>query len=133
MLGRPAQTFIDCVDRIPGTPLHGPAYGLPCMHPDCQGITWTRTVPTPATIRSERDLLTRQLEWIARQDWAGAFYAQIRELRDQLMASSGRSTSSTPPRAAKGPPIRRGGRRLSSATGTRPTAGQPRASLPAWR
>jgi hypothetical protein len=88
MLTRPAETFLDCVERIPGTRPHGPAYGLPCRHSDCQGITRIRTIPIAPTIRGERELLTRQLDWIARQDWAGAFYAQIRELREQLMQTN---------------------------------------------
>lgn len=79
LLGTPAESWTDCVDRY--TPRrHGPAYGLPCRHPDCSGATFTRTVPIPPTIGSERQLLTRHLDWIARQPWVDDFHTELHDL-----------------------------------------------------
>lgn len=96
ILGWPAETFEDCVDRMPGTPRHGPAIGLPCQHHGCRGITWTRTAPIPATVKSERTLLSRHLEWVAR--WvptddhkygAADVFARLRGLLGALRAANG--------------------------------------------
>jgi len=41
--------------------------------------------PAPVTVRTERLLLTRALDWIARQPWVAAMREELRELRAQLM------------------------------------------------
>jgi hypothetical protein len=88
LLGQPAVTIVDCVDRMPGTRPHGPAYGLPCWHPSCSGTTWERSVPLPFAVRTERQLLTRHLDWIAEHDWIDTFRTEIGELRAQLQRAN---------------------------------------------
>lgn len=79
-LGTPATTVIDCADRQLGTPLHGPAYGLPCWHPACSGLAWPRTIPTPATVHSERALLTKHLDWCCAQPWVDELHQELHDL-----------------------------------------------------
>ena len=43
----------------------------------------------PITITGERDTLTRNLEWVAEQDWVDEFHADIRKLAGQLKAQNG--------------------------------------------
>lgn len=45
-----------------------------------------------ATITGERDLLTRQLDWCARQDWVDEMYDDLRKLVGQLRAVNGTLT-----------------------------------------
>jgi hypothetical protein len=85
----PAVKFTDCVDRYPATPWHGPAYGLPCLHLTCRGITTERSYTPAPTIHSERDLLTRQLPWIAEWEQVGETFADLRRLLGQLRAANG--------------------------------------------
>lgn len=96
IIGRPAETYLDCVDRAPGTPRHGPAYGLSCRHPSCSGVTWERTVPVVPTLKQERAFLARHLDWLVQQDdIAVDFYREIGELRAQLRAVN-RNTDERP-------------------------------------
>lgn len=66
----------------------GPVCAHACGHESC-GHWVTDTVRALPTVRGERDLLTRNLDWIARQDWAGDFYRDIHSLRDQLRRANG--------------------------------------------
>ena len=66
----------------------GPVCGHPCGHDTCG--TWvTDTITAQPTITGERNLLTRQLDWIAGQPWVGDMYADLRQLRDQLRRANG--------------------------------------------
>jgi hypothetical protein len=66
----------------------GPVCPRPCRHDTC-GRWITDTIPAAPTITGERNLLTRQLPWIARQDWVGDMYRDLRQLRDQLRRANG--------------------------------------------
>lgn len=48
-------------------------------------LTW----PEQITISGERDLLSRQLEWVAEQEWCDEFYGDLRKLLGQLKAQNG--------------------------------------------
>lgn len=85
----PSVTFTDCVDRLAGTPRHGPAYGLPCRHHACRGITWEHEVLLPLTVKTERALLTRQLDWIVRWPDIDVVFTRIRRLLAHLKAANG--------------------------------------------
>jgi len=63
--------------RPPGT--IGPVCDRLCLHDSC-GPWITDTIRAPATLTGERDLLTRQLPWIAEQPWVDEFYDEIRTL-----------------------------------------------------
>jgi hypothetical protein len=96
LLGQPAETYLDCVDREPGSPRHGPAYGLPCWHPTCSGITWAHTVPVVPTLKQERKFLAHHLDWlVGADDTAADFYRELGELRAQLRAVN-RNTEDKP-------------------------------------
>ncbi len=62
----------------------------PCNHASCTaagrpvGLAVTDTHPASPTVTGERDLLTRQLDWITQQPWVDEFYAAIQELLTQL-------------------------------------------------
>lgn len=66
----------------------GPICGWHCGHDTC-GMWITDTIRAEPTIRSERDLLTRHLDWIAGQDWAGDLYKDLARLLDQLRRTNG--------------------------------------------
>lgn len=58
----------------------------PCPHPSCAAagrpvpLAVTDTVLAAATVTGERDLLTRQLDWISRQPWVDDLYRDMTEL-----------------------------------------------------
>jgi hypothetical protein len=82
MLGTPTTHV---VDRMPGVAWPGPVCEFPCTHDTCQSMAWWRDLPTPPTVASERDLLTRQLDWIATQPWVLEMRAELADLRTQLL------------------------------------------------
>jgi hypothetical protein len=89
-LAAPSTSVIDCVDRMPGTRPHGPAYGLPCWHPTCRGVTGRRVIPLPPTVASERRLLATHLDWLLAQgDTAARFYGEIADVHSQLLTAHG--------------------------------------------
>lgn len=45
--------------------------------------------PTRVTLTGERDLLTRQLRWIAEQYWVADFYEELKPLARELAAANG--------------------------------------------
>lgn len=55
------------------------------LHPSCHGMRIVRHVPAPYTLQSERDLLTRHLEWVAAQPWVDEARDELRELRNDLL------------------------------------------------
>lgn len=76
----------------------GPACATLCEHPTCGEISRRVriTAPAPATVHSERDLLTRNLDYIATY-WpdVAVFYSAIADLLGQLTAANG--TAPPPP------------------------------------
>lgn len=69
---------------------HGPVCDGPCDHESCgQWIPVTDTVRAEPTVAGERQLLTRQLDWISEQPWAATFYRDIRRLRSALQHTNG--------------------------------------------
>jgi hypothetical protein len=74
------------VDRIPGR--YGPFHDQ-CAHVSCGLLAWRHYVTDPLTVTTERQLLSRHLEWAATQPWIGALWAQVRALRAQLQAVNG--------------------------------------------
>jgi hypothetical protein len=65
----------------------GPACAHPCGHDSC-GQWITDEVRALPTVRSEREVLTRHLDWIARQDWVGDMWTELRQLRDRLQSAN---------------------------------------------
>lgn len=61
----------------------GPVCDRLCWHDSC-GPWVTDTVRSPATLTGERDLLTRQLQWIVTQPWVDEFHAELHELLTAL-------------------------------------------------
>lgn len=76
----------------------GPVCATLCEHPSCQAMSrWVRiTRPARPTVHSERDVLTRNLDYIATY-WpdVAAFYSAIADLLGQLTAANG--TQAPPP------------------------------------
>lgn len=87
--GPPTITITDCTDRLAGTPKHGPTYGLPCLDVYCRGITYERTYPLPLTVASERQLLSRQVDWMV--DWPDidTVFTHLRHLLSNLRRANG--------------------------------------------
>jgi hypothetical protein len=69
----------------------GPVCPTPCHHESCNLTARWVTVPVPPTVHSERDLLSRHLDWMAKQVWVEDAYAELRQLRDQLQYANGTS------------------------------------------
>lgn len=69
------------IDRVPGLPR--PVDNCACS--TCAAARWIRHVPLPLTIATERDVLTRQLGWIAEQPWIGDMRRELGDLRAQLL------------------------------------------------
>lgn len=81
-LSVPASTVLLGRAKRPVTAI-GPVCDRLCWHDSC-GPWITDTVRAPATLTGERDLLTRQLPWIASQPWVDVFHADLRELLSAL-------------------------------------------------
>lgn len=77
------------VERIAGTG-HGP-FCADCRHGSCQRMRWRHRIALPLTVATERQLLTRHLDWCAGQPWARDLWRDLRDLRDQLGAVNGTS------------------------------------------
>jgi hypothetical protein len=60
-----------------------------CAHVSCGLLAWRHYVADPLTVTTERQLLSRHLEWAATQPWIGTLWAQVRALRAQLQAVNG--------------------------------------------
>lgn len=89
-LTHPSIKVVDCASRWAlGGPHHGPFYGLPCRHPYCSGITEERTVKLPVTVHTERDLLTRQLDWVVRWPDINTVFSRLRRLLSNLKRANG--------------------------------------------
>lgn len=78
----PTVTVILDRDKRPEG-LAGPICARFCGHDSC-GPWITDTVLAPATLSGERDLLTRQLPWIAAQPWVDEFHDELRSLLSAL-------------------------------------------------
>lgn len=76
-LTAPSVTVI--LDRAPGRTTIGPVCGRLCGHDTC-GPWITDSHPAPATLTAARDLLSRQLTWIARQPWVDDMYTELTDL-----------------------------------------------------
>ncbi len=69
--------------------LEGPVCDGDCTHESCDWMWITWTAPVPPTIRSERDILSRNLEWIARQPWVADLWTDTRDVLDRLQRVNG--------------------------------------------
>jgi hypothetical protein len=85
----PTLTYIDCTDRLVGTPPHGPSYGLPCLHPSCRGIVWENKVPIPPTINAQRVFLTRQLDWMVHWPNIDVVFSRLSRLLGNIKRANG--------------------------------------------
>jgi hypothetical protein len=56
-----------------------------CAHTSCAAVGVWVTAPVPPTVRSERLVLSRHLDWAARQPWIAAFRRELADLRAQLL------------------------------------------------
>jgi hypothetical protein len=79
------------VDLIPGRewPTDRIVCSQPCKHTECLAVAWWKSAPLVPTVHSERDVLTRALDWICEQDWVEEFYGDVRKLRGQLQQANG--------------------------------------------
>lgn len=75
-LSTPTVTVI--LGRAPRTAI-GPVCARLCGHETC-GPWITDTHPAPATVTGARDLLSKQLDWIARQPWVDDMYNELADL-----------------------------------------------------
>lgn len=82
---RPTITYAGCVHPATGVPMH---IREDACDGGCPGVARECTATVPATVGSERDLLTRNLEWVA--GWAdiGAVFAKLRRLLGRLRAAN---------------------------------------------
>lgn len=69
--------------------LAGPSHHGDCGHSSCADLWITGQTFEPPTVRSERQLLTRNLEWVARQPWVGELWTAVRELVNRLQRVNG--------------------------------------------
>ena len=83
------RPVVDVVLRMPGSREAGPVCARPCIHHTCQGMADWRSWPAPLTVATEREVLTRQLDWIATQPWITALRSSLGRLRVQLRAHNG--------------------------------------------
>jgi hypothetical protein len=84
MLQRVTRTV---VERIGGTGA-GP-FCLDCEHASCRRMRWTSRIPVTLTVKSERKLLTRHLEWCATQPWIDDMAIAVHRLHEQLQRVNG--------------------------------------------
>jgi hypothetical protein len=84
VLGVPTYPF---TDRVPGTG-EGPLCDE-CAHRSCLIMRWRRRIPRQLTVTTERQLLTRHLDWVAAQPWAADLWESLQALRGQLQKANG--------------------------------------------
>jgi hypothetical protein len=73
----------------------GPVCDHDCGHDSCDVAWITLTVPARPSIRSERQVLTNQLDWISRQPWVAELWEVLHALRGALQRVNG--TAPEPP------------------------------------
>jgi hypothetical protein len=80
---------VQWAERTPGWTVLGPYCDPPCRHETCGW--WWRDRPAHLDVASERQVLSRHLEWIAGQPWVAQLNADVRLLRTQLQEANGTS------------------------------------------
>jgi len=76
------------LDRAPGRQAHGPVCDRLCGHGSC-GPWITDTIPALPGVTGERDLLSRNLTWIAQQPWVADLHHDLVGLLKQLQRANG--------------------------------------------
>lgn len=62
-----------------------------CQHRSCRYLQYRHIVAVPLTVASERQILSRHLDWAAGQPWIDDLWADLRKLRGQLQNVNGTS------------------------------------------
>ena len=69
-----------------------------CSHRSCWGLVQVVDVPAYPTVATERKVLSDELRWAVRQDWAGTLFDEVRTVWSLLRAANGHEAPAPRPR-----------------------------------